>query len=164
MSEISKFYITIQGYEKLKEEHKERTTKKRPEIVQKIAEAREHGDLSENAEYEAARNEQSMNEGKIIELETKLASADIIDITKLSGPAIKFGATVKLFDDDANEETIFSIVGPYEADIAKKLLSISSPLGKALIGKSEGDIVEVQTPTKRKSYEVLSVEYIELSI
>ncbi|WP_410525770.1 transcription elongation factor GreA [Rickettsia felis] len=127
-------------------------------------EAREHGDLSENAEYEAAREKQAFIEGRIKELEDMTARAEIIDIGKLSGDNIKFGATVTLIDDDTEEEVTYIIVGEYEADITRKRVSIASPIAKALIGKSVGDFVEVTTPKGSKSYEVVTVEYKELEL
>ena len=131
----------------------------RPAVIRAIAEAREHGDLSENAEYHAAREKQSFIEGRVKELEALLSLAEVIDPTKLSG-AIKFGATVKLVDEDTDEEKTYQIVGEAEADIEKGLLNIKSPLARALIGKEEGDSVEVRTPGGEKSYEVLSIQYV----
>lgn len=161
---MSKFPITKKGYEKLELEIKHLKFTMRPKIISKIATARDHGDLSENAEYHAARDEQSFNEGKILDLEDKLARAEIIDIAKLSGDNIKFGATVDLIDDETEEEVSYIIVGEYEADIDKKRISIASPLARALIGKNKGDIVEVSTPKSVKSYEITQVSYIELDI
>ncbi|MCC2646181.1 MAG: greA [Rickettsiaceae bacterium] len=159
---MSKFPITKQGYEKLEQEIKHLKHVERPQVIQAIAEAREFGDLSENAEYHAAREKQSFIEGRIIDLEDKMARADIIDIAKLTGPIIKFGATVTLLDDDIEEEITYRIVGEYEANITKKLVSIASPIARALIGKTKGDFVEVSTPKGSKSYEVLDVKYSEL--
>jgi transcription elongation factor GreA len=159
---MSKFPITKQGYEKLEQEIKHLKHVERPQVIQAIAEAREFGDLSENAEYHAAREKQSFIEGRIIDLEDKMARADIIDIAKLTGPVIKFGATVTLLDDDIEEEITYRIVGEYEANITKKLVSIASPIARALIGKTKGDFVEVSTPKGSKSYEVLDVKYSEL--
>jgi transcription elongation factor GreA len=156
---MDKCPITADGYEKLVAEVKTLKTVRRPAIAKKIAEARELGDLSENAEYHAAREEQSFIEGRISELEDKVARAEVIDIAKLSGKSIKFGATVTLIDEDTEQESTYQIVGEYEADIKQSLISITSPLARALIGKSEGDSVEVITPKGSKDYEILSVVY-----
>jgi transcription elongation factor GreA len=156
---MDKCPITADGYEKLVAEVKNLKTVRRPTIAKKIAEARELGDLSENAEYHAAREEQSFIEGRISELEDKVARAEVIDIAKLSGKSIKFGATVTLIDEDTEQESTYQIVGEYEADIKQSLISITSPLARALIGKSEGDSVEVITPKGSKDYEILSVIY-----
>jgi transcription elongation factor GreA len=131
----------------------------RPAIIRAIAEAREHGDLSENAEYHSAKEKQSFIEGRIKELESVISLADVIDPTKLSGP-IKFGATVTLVDEDTDEEKTYQIVGEYEANIENGLLNMKSPIARALIGKEEGDSVDVRTPGGDKSYEVLKVAYI----
>ncbi len=131
----------------------------RPAVIRAIAEAREHGDLSENAEYHAAREKQSFIEGRVKELEAILSLAEVIDPTKLSG-AIKFGATVALVDEDTNEEKTYQIVGEPEADIENGMLNIRSPLARALIGKDEGDTVEVKTPGGQRSYEILSIRFI----
>ncbi len=156
---MSKFPITIQGYERLEQEIKNLKYVERPQVIKDIAAAREFGDLSENAEYHAARDKQSFIEGRIIDLEDKMARAEIIDITKLSGPIIKFGATVSLLDDDTEENIAYRIVGEYEANITKKLVSIVSPIARALIGKMKGDFIEVSTPKGIRSYEVLEVKY-----
>lgn len=161
---MSKFPITRAAYAKLEQEVKKLKAEDRPKIIKEIATAREKGDLSENAEYHAAREQQSHTEGRIIELEDKIARAEIIDISKLSGDQVKFGATVTLIDDDTEEEVQYIIVGEYEIDIAKGRISISSPIAKALIGKTEGDLVEVHTPGGTKSYEILSVEFKEFNI
>lgn len=161
---MSNFPITKKGHEKLLEEIKFLKIHERPAIIQAIAEAREFGDLSENAEYHAAREKQSMVEGKILDLEDKLARSEIIDISKLSGDVIKFGASVALIDEDTDERTSYVIVGEYEADISKRRISISSPIAKALIGKKTGDFVEVITPRGSKSYEVVSVGYKEIDL
>lgn len=160
----TKFPITAKGFEKLEHELKHLKHVERKKISEDIAEAREHGDLSENAEYEAAREKQAFIEGRIKELEDMTARAEIIDISKLSGDNIKFGATVTLIDDDTEEEVTYIIVGEYEADITRKRVSIASPIAKALIGKSVGDFVEVTTPKGSKSYEVVTVEYKELEL
>lgn len=161
---MSSFPITKKGHEKLIQEIKTLKHIDRPAVIEAIAEAREFGDLSENAEYHAAREKQSMIEGKILDLEDKVARADIIDVSKLSGNTIKFGATVRLIDEDTEDEVSYIIVGEYEADISKKRISIASPIAKALIGKQPQDLVEVITPRGSKSYEVLDVQYQEIDL
>ena len=161
---MEKFPITKDGFAKLEQEIKHLKHVDRPNVVQAIADARDLGDLSENAEYEAAREKQSFIEGRIVELEDKMARSEIIDITKLSGPGIKFGATITVIDDDTEEEKTYSIVGEYEADLSKNLLSVRSPIARALIGKSQGDFVEVKTPGGPKFYEVEKVEYKALVV
>ena len=161
---MSKFPITKQGFEKLEKEIKNLKSVERPKIIEAIAEAREFGDLSENAEYHSAREKQSFIEGRIIELEDKVARAAIIDQSKLSGDTIKFGATVELIDDDTEEGSTYHIVGEYEADLSKKLISIVSPLARAMIGKQKGDIIDVITPKGSKSYEVIKVDYSSFEI
>jgi len=151
--------MTAIGYAALNDELKQRQSVDRPRIIEHIAEARSHGDLSENAEYHAAKEEQSHNEGRIAELEDKLARADIIDITKLSGDTIKFGATVTLVDEDTEKKVVYQIVGEVEADIKKGKISIASPLARALIGKKKGASVEVNTPGGGKAYEITKVEW-----
>ena len=131
----------------------------RPRIIQAISEARAHGDLSENAEYHAAKELQSLNEGRIAELEDKLSRAEVIDVSKMSGTTIKFGATVQLIDDDTEEKKTYKIVGDVEADVKQGKVSISSPIARALIGKTIGDSVEVNTPGGGKSYEITGVVY-----
>ncbi len=158
-----KFPISIKGFEKLQQEIKTLKHEDRPRVIQEIATARDYGDLSENAEYHAAREKQSFIEGRILELEDKVARADVIDIAKLSGDNIKFGAIVELLDDETEEKVIYHIIGEYEADITKKRISIVSPLARALIGKTIGDIVEVSTPKGYKSYEVIAVNYQEFN-
>ena len=155
---MEKIPLTRAGYEKLDAELKRLKTVERPEIIQAISEAREHGDLSENAEYHSAKEKQSFIEGRIKELESVLSLAEVIDTSKLSGP-IKFGAIVKLVDEDTDEERTYQIVGEYEADIENGRLNVRSPLARALIGKTVGDSVEVRTPGGEKSYEVLHVSY-----
>ena len=150
--------MTRAGAARLDDELKRLKTVDRPDVIKAIAEAREHGDLSENAEYHAAREKQSFIEGRIKELEAILGRADVIDPGTLSG-AIKFGATVKLVDEDTDEEKTYQIVGEPEADIENGRLNIKSPLARALIGKEEGDSVEVKTPGGERSYEVLSIVY-----
>ncbi len=151
--------MTKQGYVRLEEELKRLKNVERPSIVKAIGEAREHGDLSENAEYHAARERQSFVEGRILELEAKVGLADIIDVSTLSGTDIKFGATVELIDVDTEEKVTYQIVGEDEADVKAGRLSISSPLARALIKKSVGDTVEVSTPKGAKGYEVGKVAY-----
>ncbi len=155
---MEKIPMTRAGFTALDEELKTLKTVERPSVIRAIAEAREHGDLSENAEYHAAREKQSFIEGRIKELEGILSRAEVIDPSKLSG-AIKFGATVTLVEDDTEEEKTYTIVGEVEADIERGLLNIRSPLARALIGKDEGDSVEVRTPGGQRSYEVLSIRY-----
>lgn len=151
--------MTRAGHSALDSELKQLKSVERPAVIRAIAEAREHGDLSENAEYHAAREKQSFIEGRVKELEGLLGRADVIDPTKLSG-TIKFGATVSLVDEESNEERTYQIVGEAEADIERGLLNIKSPLARALIGKDEGDSVEVRTPGGERSYEILSIRYI----
>jgi transcription elongation factor GreA len=156
---MEKIPMTRAGFTALDEELKMLKSVERPAVIRAIAEAREHGDLSENAEYHAARERQSFIEGRIKELEGLLSLADVIDTARLSG-AIKFGATVTLIDEDSDEEKTYQIVGEAEADIERGLLNIRSPLARALIGKDEGDSVEVRTPGGERSYEVVSVRYV----
>jgi transcription elongation factor GreA len=156
---MEKVPMTAVGYAALTDELKHRQAVDRPRIIEHIAEARSHGDLSENAEYHAAKEEQSHNEGRIAELEDKLARADIIDISKLSGDTIKFGATVTLVDEDTEKKVAYQIVGEVEADIKKGKISITSPLARALIGKKKGASVEVNTPGGGKAYEITKVEW-----
>jgi len=158
-SAMEKIPMTRSGHAKLDEELKTLKSVERPAIIRAIAEAREHGDLSENAEYHAARERQSFVEGRIKELEGLLSRADVIDPARLSGP-IKFGATVTLIDEDTDEERSYQIVGEAEADIEKGLLNVKSPLARALIGKEEGDSVDVRTPGGERSYEVLTIRYV----
>ena len=156
---MEKIPLTTKGFKKLDAELKVLKSERRPAVIRAIAEAREHGDLSENAEYHAAREEQSHIEGRVKELESIISLADVIDVTKLSG-TVKFGATVELVNEDTDEEKTYQIVGEPEADIEANLLNLKSPLARALIGKEEGDSVEVRTPGGGKSYEILSVKYI----
>lgn len=156
---MDKIPMTKDGHVKLEAELERLKKVDRPNVIQAIAEAREHGDLSENAEYHAAREQQSFIEGRIEELEAVLSRADIIDPTKFSGDVIRFGARVTIIDDDTEEETTYQIVGEYEADIEQRKLSIVSPVARALIGKTVGDTVEVRTPKGAKDYEVLKVAY-----
>ena len=156
---MEKVPMTANGFAALDKELKELKTVERPAVIAAIAEAREHGDLSENAEYHSARERQSYIEGRIQELEGLISRADVIDPSKMSG-AIKFGATVKLVDEDTEEEKTYQIVGEVEADISGGKLNLKSPLARALIGKEEGDSVEVMTPGGGKSYEVLEVRFV----
>ena len=155
---MDKIPMTRAGYSALEAELKTLKSVERPAIIKAIAEAREHGDLSENAEYHSAREKQSFIEGRIKELEGVLGLADVIDPTKLSG-SIKFGAKVTLVDEDTDEEKTWQIVGEHEANVENGLLNIKSPIARALIGKDEGDSVEVRTPGGDKSYEVLKIVY-----
>ena len=155
---MDKIPLTSAGHKRLEEELKLLKSVRRPAVIKAIAEAREHGDLSENAEYHAAREEQSHIEGRIKELEGIIGLADVIDVAKLSG-AIKFGAKVTIVDEDTDVEKTYQIVGEPEADIEKGLLNLKSPLARALIGKNEGDSIEVRTPGGEKSYEILSIKY-----
>jgi len=153
--------ITLQGLEKLKEELIFLKEKKRPEIVSAIAEARSHGDLKENAEYHAAKEQQSHNEGRIEEINDIIARANVIDITKISNDEkVIFGSTVYLVNLDTNEKIDYKIVGKDEADLKKKLIYFKSPIGKGLIGKNKGDLVEVNTPSGVKNFEIKDVKYI----
>ncbi len=156
---IDKVPMTKLGFERLEEELKNLKGVERPAIIRAIAEAREHGDLSENAEYHAARERQSFVEGRIQELEDKISRADVIDVSHLEGKVIKFGATVTLLDDDTEDEVNYQIVGEDESNIKAGLLSITSPLARALINKTVKDTVEVNTPKGSKSYEVVKVAF-----
>ena len=156
---MTKIPMTVDGYNRLHEELKRLKSVERPAVVRAIAEARTHGDLAENAEYHAARDRQSFIEGRLAELEDKIARAEVIDVSKLSGSAVKFGATVTLADEETDEEQTFWIVGEDEADIKDGRLSVTSPLARALIGKGKGDSVEVSTPRGNKSYEIVTVAF-----
>jgi transcription elongation factor GreA len=156
---MDKIPMTLEGRTRLEGELKQLKHTERPAIIRAIAEAREHGDISENAEYHAARERQSFIEGRIAELEDKIARAEVIDVSKLSGKIIKFGARVTLADEDTDEESTYQIVGAEEADIDEGLLSVTSPLARALIGKQTGDSVEVTTPGGSKAYEITKVRY-----
>ena len=156
---MNKIPMTSDGYSKLQEDLEKLVNTDRPAIISAIAEARSHGDLSENAEYQYAKEHQSLIEGKILELESMIAQAEIIDISQLSGNEIKFGATVKIEDDDNGEQSIYQIVGEYESDIKNKKLSINSPLARGLIGKSKNDIVEINSPKGTKTYTILSFKF-----
>jgi len=156
---MDKIPMTADGYSALESELKHRQAVERPRIIQQITDARTHGDLSENAEYHAAKEEQAHNEGRIAELEDKLARAEVIDVSKLSGDTITFGATVTVVDEDTDEKKVWQIVGEPEADAKKKRISITSPLARALVGKKKGDSVEVVTPGGAKAFEVVKVEW-----
>ncbi|MBO0333103.1 transcription elongation factor GreA [Sneathiella sp. CAU 1612] len=152
--------MTAAGYARLEQELKELKSTARPAVIQAISTAREHGDLSENAEYHAAKEQQSHIEGRIAELQDKLGRAEVIDVSSISGRQIKFGATILLADEDTDEETSYQIVGEDESNIEEGRLSISAPLARALIGKEQGDSIEVMTPGGSKAYEVIDVSYV----
>ncbi len=156
----NKFPITPAGHAALEAEFKRRQQEERPRIVAAISEARAHGDLSENAEYHSAKEQQSLNEGRIVQLEDLLQRAEVIDVSKLTGNSIKFGATVTLIDEDTEQQRVFQIVGDTEADVKSGKVSITSPTARALIGKRVGDTVEVNAPGGGKSYEITKVAYI----
>ena len=157
---MNKIPMTAEGYTKLQDELKKLTSEDRPKIIEAIAEARSHGDLSENAEYQYAKEQQSLIEGKIIDLESAISKAEVIDVKSVEGNSIKFGATVEIEDDESGEKKEYQIVGEYESDIENKKLSITSPLARGLIGKTEEDNVEINSPKGLKSYTILSVKYI----
>ena len=157
---VDKVPMTTAGYAALEEELKRRQQIERPRIIQAIAEARAHGDLSENAEYHAAKEAQSHNEGRVADIEDRMSRAEVIDISKLSGNSVMFGATVTLVDDDTEEEKRYQIVGENEADVKSGKVSITSPIARALSGKKVGDAVEVNTPGGGKSYEVVRVAFV----
>jgi len=154
-----KIPMTPGGFRVLEDELRQLRQVERPEIIKAIAAAREHGDLSENAEYHSAREKQGFIEGRILELEDVVSRADLIDPKSLTGSTIRFGATVKLADEDSEEESTFQIVGSYEANVEKGLISITSPLARALIGKKAGDSAEVNAPSGPKSYEIINVKF-----
>jgi transcription elongation factor GreA len=156
---VDKIPMTAAGYSTLENELKHCQQVERPRIIQQITEARSHGDLAENAEYHAAKESQSLNEGRIAELEDKLARAEVIDVSKLSGDTITFGATVTLIDEDTEKKSVYQIVGEPEADAKKGKISITSPLARALVGKKKGANVEVVTPGGAKAYEVMKVDW-----
>jgi transcription elongation factor GreA len=156
---MEKIPMTAGGYAALERELHRRKSEERPRIIAAISEARAHGDLSENAEYHAAKEAQSHNEGRVSDLEDMLSRAEVIDVSKLSGKTIKFGATVKLVDEDTEEEKVYQIVGDAESDVKEGRISISSPIARALIGKSVGDQVEVTAPGGARAYEVLDVAF-----
>jgi len=152
--------MTAAGYKALEDELNRLKSEERPEVIKAIAEARAHGDLSENAEYHAAKERQAFIEGRVIELDDMIGRADVIDVSKLSGTTVKFGATVTLVDEDTDEEKKYQIVGDMEADAKKGRISISSPIARALIGKGIGDTVEVAAPGGARSYEILKVAFV----
>ena len=156
---MNKVPMTGAGFSKLKEELRWRQQEERPRIIEAISEARTHGDLSENAEYHAAKEAQSLNEGRVNELEDLIARAEVIDVSKLSGDKIKFGATVVLVDEDTEEERTYQIVGDQEADVRSGRISISSPIARALIGKEVGEAVEVNAPGGARGYEIVEVRF-----
>ena len=152
--------MTGEGYTVLDEELKRLKTQERPSVIAAISEARSHGDLSENAEYHAAKERQGWIEGRIAEIEDKIARAQIIDVSKLSGKQVKFGATVSLVDEDTEDDVRYQIVGEHEADVRSGKISVSSPLARAMIGKETGDVFEVNTPGGVKAYEIMKVEWL----
>ena len=156
---MDKVPMTAAGFQRLQDDLKHLKGSERPAIIRAIAEAREHGDLSENAEYHAARERQSFIEGQIGEIEDRISRAEVIEASKLSGNTVKFGATVTLVDEDTDEEVTYQLVGEFEADINAGLLSITSPLARALIAKTIGDNIEVTTPGGSKAYEILKIEF-----
>jgi transcription elongation factor GreA len=151
--------MTVEGFRFLETELQRLKSEERPRIIQAIAEARAHGDLSENAEYHAAKEQQGLNEARVADIEDRLGRADVVDTSKLSGSTVKFGATVTLVDEDTDEKVKYKIVGDYEASVKDGKISISSPIARALIGKSKGDTAEVTTPKGARSYEILKVEW-----
>jgi transcription elongation factor GreA len=152
--------MTGEGYSALDEELRRLKTQERPSVIAAIGEARAHGDLSENAEYHAAKDRQGWIEGRIAEIEDKIARAQIIDVKKLSGSQIKFGATISVVDEDTEEKARYQIVGEHEADVKSGKISLTSPLSRAVMGKEVGDVVEVNTPGGVKAYEILKVEWV----
>jgi len=157
---MEKIPMTAEGYAALDAELKRLKTEERPSVIQAIAEARAHGDLSENAEYHAAKERQAFIETRLAEIEDKIARAQVIDVSKLSGKQIKFGATVNLIDEDSGEKSKYKIVGEDESDVKGGKISVTSPIARALIGKEEGDVVEVMAPGGPKSYEIVKVKYV----
>ena len=152
--------MTAGGYQRLVEELKQLKEFERPAVITAIAEARAHGDLSENAEYHAARERQSFIEGRVVELETMIGHAEVIDPTKLGGDTVRFGATVTLVDEETEEEATYQIVGAHESDVKGGLISVTSPLARALIGRTMGDSIEVNTPNGGRTYEIVKVAYV----
>jgi transcription elongation factor GreA len=157
---MEKVPMTGEGYHALDDELKRLKQQERPAVIAAIAEARQHGDLSENAEYHAAKDRQGWIEGRIAEIEDKIARAQIIDVSKLSGAQVKFGATVSVVDEDTEEKARYQIVGEHEADVRSGKISIASPIARAMIGKETGDVVEVNTPGGVKAYEIVKVEWV----
>ena len=156
---MEKVPMTVEGFKKLEADLHRLKVEERPRIIQQIADAREHGDLAENAEYHAAKEAQGLNEAKVAELEDKLGRAEVIDTSKLSGSTVKFGATVTLEDEDSRDKVKYMIVGEHEANVREGKISIASPIARALIGKVKGDSAEVTTPRGSRSYEILKIEY-----
>ena len=156
---MNKIPMTAEGYTKLQDELKKLTSEDRPKIIEAIAEARSHGDLSENAEYQYAKEQQSLIEGRIIDLESAISKAEVIDVKSVEGDDIKFGATVEIEDDETGESVTYQIVGEYESDIKNNKLSVNSPLAKGLINKVIDDVVEINSPKGQKSYTIKSVKY-----
>jgi transcription elongation factor GreA len=156
---MEKVPMTAEGYQALDDELKRLKTLERPSVIAAISEARAHGDLSENAEYHAAKERQGWIEGQIAEIEDKMARAQVIDVSKLSGSQVKFGATVTVVDEDTEDEARYQIVGEHEANVKSGKISIASPLARAMISKETGDVVEVNTPGGVKAYEILKVEW-----
>ena len=156
---MEKFPVTKAGFVKMEADLKNLKLVERPAVIKAISEAREHGDLSENAEYSAAKEKQSFIEGRITDLEARISRAQVIDVASLSGDTVKFGATVTVIDEDTEEKTTYQIVGDYEADMTQRRLALSAPMSRALIGKAVGDSVEVNTPKGQKFYEIAKVEY-----
>ena len=152
--------MTAGGYQSLDDELKRLKTIERPSVIAAISEARSHGDLSENAEYHAAKERQGWIEGRIAEIEDKISRAQVIDVSKLSGAQVKFGATVTVIDEDTEEEGRYQLVGEHEADVKEGRVSITSPIARAMIGKEQGDVVEVNTPGGVKAYEIVKVEWL----
>ena len=157
---MNKIPMTATGYDNLQKELKKLLNEDRPNIIEAIAEARSHGDLSENAEYQYAKEQQSLIEGKIVDLESAVSRAEVIDVKSLEGDDIKFGATVEIEDDDTGETATYQIVGEYESDIKNNKLSVNSPLARGLINKSIDDVVEINSPKGQKSYTIKSVKYV----
>lgn len=156
---MQKVPMTLEGYRALDEELKRLKSVERPSVIQAISEARAHGDLSENAEYHAAKDRQGFIEGRLLEIEDKLSRAQVIDTSKLSGATVKFGATVTVVDEDTEEESVYKIVGEDEADVRDGKVSVTSPIARALIGKEQGDVVEVVAPAGAKAFEILKIEW-----
>ncbi len=157
---MNKIPMTANGYDNLQKDLKKLLNEDRPNIIEAIAEARSHGDLSENAEYQYAKEQQSLIEGKIADLESAVSRAEVIDVKSLEGDDIKFGATVEIEDDDTGEKATYQIVGEYESDIKNNKLSVNSPLARGLINKSIDDVVEINSPKGQKSYTIKSVKYV----
>tara|TARA_Y100000590_G_C15287494_1_gene851196 strand:- start:211 stop:684 length:474 start_codon:yes stop_codon:yes gene_type:complete len=157
---MNKIPMTSQGYEKLQLELKKLVNEDRPKIITAISEARSHGDLSENAEYQYAKEQQSLIEGKIADLETTISYAEVIDVSSVYGDEVKFGATIKIKEEETGNQSTYQIVGEYESDIENKKLSVNSPLARGLIGKIKNDVVEINSPKGLKTYTILSIKYI----